>query len=106
MKTHELILAVVLALALGVLIELGGSLMSVLLAMTFGRGMFMFRHFWMVLHRPIQRLVFLLLPATGHPNPVEFIILYYLLCICAWGMLSFAGIWMFYSLHRESGDKN
>lgn len=102
MKTHEIILAIVLALALGVFIEIGGYAVILFLG-AFSHHMVLL-HFWMLLHRPIQRLVMLLAP-YGRSNPYAPIILYYLLSICAWGALSFAGIWMFYRV-REPDEKN
>lgn len=102
MKTHELILAIVLALVMGVLIEIGGTLVSFLLVNVFGYGVL---HFWMLLHRPIQRLVFLFLPARGRYG-FEVFILYRFFSVCAWGTISFAGIWMFHRLYRKPDEEN
>ena|SRR5215469_6675634 len=104
MKTHELIIAIVLALVLGVLIEFGGHFIVILLSITFGHGMFIFQHYWMLLHRPIQRMVMLFARATGWEGPEAFI-LYYIICACAWGAIAFAVIWTFHRFYREPDEK-
>ena len=104
MKTHELILAIVLALVFGVLIEAGGDAINIFLGVSLGHGLFM--HFWLQIHRPIDSLVLLLLPANGRMivSP-ESILLYFIFSACAWGAIAFAGIWTFHRFYREPDEK-